>query len=88
MKYIPRWHRNKERQRAIILFLLGGLALAAAIAALVWYLLLPSLDAGKPPIAPAVPTSVPVLVPSPEPEPSHFNQAAPTDGGSLKPPSP
>jgi hypothetical protein len=88
MKYLPALHRRKETERTVLLLLLfGGLAIAAIIAFVVHFLL-PWLDARKPPIPPAVPTSVPVLVPAPEPEPTHFNQAAPTDGGSLKPPKP
>lgn len=86
LKYIPRWHRHKERNRTIILFVLWGLALAGVVAALVYFLLLPWLEARKPATPPIGPAPVPVLVPAPEPEPSHFNQAAPTDGGSLKPP--
>jgi hypothetical protein len=69
----------------IILVLLGGLVLAGVVVALVYFLLLPWLDARKPPTPPAVPTSVPVPVPAPAPEPTQFNQAAPTDGGSNKP---
>jgi len=86
MKYLPALHARKERERTLLLLLLlGGLAFAA-IVALVFFLLLPWLDARRPPTPPAVPTAVPVLVPAPAPEPTQFNQAAPTDGGSTKPP--
>jgi hypothetical protein len=85
MKYLPALHKRKERERTLLLLLLiGGLAVVA-IAALVFLLLLPWLDARKPPMPPIAPTSVPVLVPAPAPEPTQFNQAAPTDGGSTKP---
>lgn len=85
MKYVPRWHRRKERERAILLLLLLFGA-AVGLVVLVLWLTFPGIFEREP-APPIVPAPVPVLVPTPAPEPTQFNQAAPTDGGTTDKPT-
>jgi len=86
-KWGPRWSRERARRTRtmVFLWLVAGLALGL-VAWLLWKGATRERVVTRPPVVPPVPSASASSSATPEPvEPPVFNQAAPTDGGTLKP---